>query len=63
MASGTVISRGRGRGRGLGKGWVDDFKPAPPALQPEEIGESLMFTRECHWLSCGLIFITTAQLH
>ena len=63
MASGTVISRGRGRGRGFGKGWVKDFRPAPCPVQPEEVGESLMFTREYHWLSCGVDFITTAQLH
>ena len=63
MASGTVISRGRGRGRGFGKGWVKDFKAAPCPVQPEEVGESLMFTREYHWLSCGVDFITTGQLH
>ena len=62
MASGTVISRGRGRGRGLGKGWVNNFKPTPLPLQPEETGELLMCARECHWLSCGVVFITTLQL-
>ena len=62
MASGTVISRGRGRGRGLGKGWVNKFKPTPLPLQPEETGELLMCARECHWLSCGVVFITTLQL-